>query len=112
MRATRTCAPVAMLVSFPPSIITSVPIVQLPASNSSEEAMCQQEPSARVAIPPLFIATSVVFLDAIASPYFHPLRASPVAERGRVTAPCKDCKSRVRGTDTNKASPQSRLRLW
>jgi hypothetical protein len=62
-----------MLVSFWSSITTSVPILQLPASNSSEEPMCQQEPSASVAIPPLLIAISVVFLDAMSASAYFPL---------------------------------------
>jgi hypothetical protein len=53
-----------MLINLWLCIITSAPILQLCASNNSDEGMCQQLPSASVAMPPLFIALKVVFLDA------------------------------------------------
>ena len=65
MGTTSSCTPVSMLVSLWLCITTSVPILQLFAFDSSEEEMCQQVPSASVAMPPLFIAHRVVFFDAI-----------------------------------------------
>jgi hypothetical protein len=59
------CTPVSMLVSLWPCITTSAPILQLFASNSCDEEMCQQVPSASVAMPPLFIALRVVFFDVM-----------------------------------------------
>jgi hypothetical protein len=56
---------VSMLISLWLCIITSAPILQLCASNNSDEEMCQQVPSASVAMPPLFIALRVVFFDAM-----------------------------------------------
>jgi hypothetical protein len=56
-----------MLISLSLCIITSAPILQLCASNNSREEMCQQVPSASVAMPPLFIALRVVFFDAMFS---------------------------------------------
>jgi hypothetical protein len=53
------------LISLWLCIITSAPILQLCASNNSDEGMCQQVPSASVAMPPLFIALRVVFFDAM-----------------------------------------------
>jgi hypothetical protein len=54
-----------MLISLLLCIITSAPILQLCASNNSDEEMCQQVPSASVAMPPLFIELRVVFFDAM-----------------------------------------------
>ena len=65
MGTTSSCTPVSTFVSLWPCITTSAPILQFFAFNSSEEEMCQHVPSASVAMPPLFIALRVVFLDAI-----------------------------------------------
>jgi hypothetical protein len=54
-----------MLISLWLCIITSAPILQLCASNNSDEEMCQQVPSVSVAMPPLFIELRVVFFDAM-----------------------------------------------
>jgi hypothetical protein len=62
---TLSCTPVSMLVSLWFCTITSAPILQLFAFNSSKEEMCQQVPSASVAMPPRFIALKVVFFDAM-----------------------------------------------
>ncbi len=56
-----------MLINLLLCITTSAPTLQLFAFNSSEDEMCQQEPSASVAIPPLFIALNVVLFDAMSS---------------------------------------------
>ena len=65
MGTTSSCTPVSMLVSLRPCITTSAPILQLFAFNSSKEEMCQQVPSASVAMPPLFISLKVVFFGAM-----------------------------------------------
>src|SRR5271170_548597 len=54
-----------MLINLLLCITTSAPTLQLFAFNSSEDEMCQQEPSASVAIPPLFIAHNVCLFDAM-----------------------------------------------